>query len=84
MFALGVILYIMLFGVPPFTEATRENTYYRLFYRNNTKTSFFFRLHPATRDAYSKGELDPEMSEILLALLDESPDMRPKSIEEIR
>ena len=32
-FALGVILFIMLFGVPPFTMAHADNTFYRYFYR---------------------------------------------------
>lgn len=29
-FALGVILFTMAFGLPPFTMATEENSYYRL------------------------------------------------------
>lgn len=34
-FALGVILFIIEFGVPPFSEASKQNSLYRFFYRGN-------------------------------------------------
>ena len=77
LFALGVILFILEFGVPPFTMATKDNPYYRYFYRGPNFTKFFFKLHPSTKELYNKGELDLELSELLLALLDENPEMRP-------
>jgi hypothetical protein len=64
--------------------ATKDNPYYRIFYRGHNNTKFFFRLHPATKEAYSKGELDVEMSDLLLLMLDENPEIRPKSIDEVR
>jgi serine/threonine protein kinase len=84
MFALGVILFILEFGVPPFSMATKDNAYYRIFYRGHNNTRFFFRLHPATKDLYSRGDLDPNLCELLLALLDENPEHRPSSIKEIK
>ena len=47
-FSLGVILFILIFGVPPFTMATKENAYYRIFYRGANSLQYFFRMHPAT------------------------------------
>ncbi len=32
-FALGVILFIMIFGIPPFTIASKDNCLYRHFYK---------------------------------------------------
>jgi serine/threonine protein kinase len=32
-FSLGVILFILIFGVPPFSTATKENVLYRYFYK---------------------------------------------------
>lgn len=51
-FALGVILFIMLFGVPPFCMATKEDPLYRLFYRGPNSSKFFLRLHYATKHLY--------------------------------
>jgi serine/threonine protein kinase len=51
-FALGVILFILEFGVPPFCMATKEDPYYRYFYRGPNYLKFFFRMHPATKEAY--------------------------------
>lgn len=74
----------MIFGVPPFTMATKDNSYYRLFYRGPNSHKYFFRLHPATKILYQNGELDLELMEILVSLLDENPESRPKSIDEIK
>ena len=83
-FALGVILFIMIFGVPPFTMATKDNSYYRLFYKGANSFKFFFRLHPATKAAYNNGTLNPNLMDLLVSMMDENPDARPKSINEIR
>jgi serine/threonine protein kinase len=83
-FALGVLLFIMVFGVPPFTMATKENPYYRLFYRGPNSLKYFFRMHPTTKALYNNGELDQDLMEILVALMDENPTNRPNSINEIR
>jgi serine/threonine protein kinase len=83
-FALGVILFIMVFGVPPFTEANKENPYYRLFYRGDTSLKYFFRLHPATKSQYTAGELDGDLLSLLMTLMDENPDKRPKNVRDIK
>ena len=80
-FALGVILFIMIFGVPPFTIATRDNTYYRLFYKGANSLKHFFRLHPATKSAYYSGTIDVDLLDLLVSMMDENPERRPKNIE---
>ena len=44
-FALGIILFIMIKGAPPFELATQQNPHYRMFCSNPT---FFWRLHIIT------------------------------------
>lgn len=84
MFSLGVILFILIFGVPPFCMATREDPLYRLFYRGPSSYKFFLRLHYATKQLFLSGGFDMDLVEILFALLDENPETRPKSISEIK
>jgi hypothetical protein len=43
----------MEFGVPPFTMATQDNSYYRIFYRGGANSKVFFRLHPKTKELYN-------------------------------
>ena len=82
-FALGSILFTMLFGLPPFTIASKENHFYRYFYRNNGH-KFFLGNHPATKDLYKEGKIEPDMIELLKSLMDPNPDIRPKSVSDIR
>ena len=83
-FSLGVILFIMLFGVPPFNQATKDDPFYRLFYRGAHSYKYFLRMHPATKQQFQEGKIDMELVELLFALLDENSEMRPQSISEIR
>jgi serine/threonine protein kinase len=48
-FSLGVILFILSFGAPPFFQATKDDTFYRYFCRGPNSQKFFFRLHPSTK-----------------------------------
>jgi serine/threonine protein kinase len=83
-FSLGVILFIMIFGVPPFCMASKEDPLYRLFYRGANSSKYFLRLHHATKQRYAAGEIDLELVDLLFQLLDENPQLRPKSVNEIR
>lgn len=74
MFALGVMLFIMEFGVPPFNMATKGDQFYRYFYREPNMRKLFFRMHPSTKELQSKGNLNNDLVELLLALLSENPD----------
>lgn len=74
----------MVYGMLPFKVAHKDDQYYRYIVRGGNFRNFFFRVHPATKELYAKGELDPDLSELLLALLDNEPENRPKSVKEIR
>lgn len=76
-FSLGVILFIMLFGVPPFNQATKDDNLYRLFYRGSQSYKYFLRLHFATKQQFQEGKIDADLVELLFSLLDENPEMRP-------
>ena len=54
-FALGVTLFTLVFGVPPFLNATMQDTYYREFYQAKDQSSVprFVRVHPATKSLNS-------------------------------
>lgn len=84
MFALGVILFILEFGIPPFTVATQEDSYYRMFYRGVNSFKYFFRLHPATKQQFNSMKIDMDLIDLLMALLDPSPQARPSSVREIK
>ena len=63
-FSLGVLLYIMAFGSPPFALTT--DRYFRLLQNRPTK---FFELHPRTKEAFKQGTIDKDLQELLLSML---------------
>jgi serine/threonine protein kinase len=79
-FSLGVILFILLFGVPPFCSATKEDSLYRYFCRGPNGLKFFFRLHPSTKHLYGSGSLDMDLMDLLYSLLEEDPSKRIQSV----
>lgn len=83
-FALGSLLFTMMFGMLPFRAAHKDDQHFRYILRGGNFKKFFFKVHPATKELYNKGEMDPDLSEVLLALLESEPNDRPKSISEIR
>ena len=51
-FSLGVLLFTMIFGMPPFKVACKEDPFYRYIARGGNFSRFFFRAHPATKELY--------------------------------
>jgi serine/threonine protein kinase len=47
LFSLGVLLFIFVFGIPPFSSSAGNDRFYRCFEKGNAKA--FFRVHPKTR-----------------------------------
>jgi serine/threonine protein kinase len=72
-FSLGVILFILVFGVPPFHSATKDDSFYRHFHRGPNSYKYFFRLHPTTKSLYQNGSLDLDLMDLLLALFEQDP-----------
>lgn len=83
-FALGVLLFIMLFGVPPFTHATEENGLYRFFCKGPSYVRFFFKSHPATKEDFMKGKIEQETIDLFASLLSFDAELRPKDVRDIK
>ena len=79
-FALGVVLFILEFGGPPFEEASASDPLYRRIPAHRA----FFSSHPATARAFREGGVDTDMADLIMAMLDPNPGMRPKSVKEVR
>ena len=57
--------------------ACNADIYYRFFTKNNELKKYFFKVHPATKEKYLKGELDADLVDLLIHILDENPLKRP-------
>ena len=64
--------------------ATKDDSYYRLFYKGASSKKYFFKMHPATKELYNHNEIDEDLMDLIMALLDPTPDLRPQSIDLIR
>jgi serine/threonine protein kinase len=72
-FSLGVVLFTMYFGQPPFNIAcSKRDLYFKRMVEEPTK---FFRLHPSTRSFYKKGMIEEDVQDLILKML--SPSKRP-------
>jgi serine/threonine protein kinase len=85
-FALGVMLFTLHFGVPPFTSC-EDRLYKLLSFRSNAsepKVSlrFFLKGHPSTKDVDSD-HLDYQLLSLIQSLVQQDPADRPASIAEV-
>ena len=79
-FSLGVLLYTMAFGNPPFAHTKVEEC---RFFRNMTnRRERFFQVHPRTREAFKQGEIDVDLQSLLLQMMDPCPSNR-MSLKEV-
>lgn len=81
-FSLGVLLFIFMFGTPPFAAATETDPFYRGFEKGYPKV--FFRTHPKVKRQYLEGTLDVELQVLLTEMFNKDPAKRPQSIKEIK
>jgi serine/threonine protein kinase len=77
-FSLGVVLFTMYFGQPPFNVACSERDYF--FKRMVQEPSKFMRLHPTTRPYYKKGQIEDDAQDLMLKMM--SVENRP-TIEQV-
>ena len=77
-FACGAILFILIFGVPAFNYATKDDPFYRFFVRG--RPAFFYKMHPATKLQFANQQIDPDLVTLLNDLLECDPEKRPQSI----
>lgn len=68
LFSLGVLMFILAFGVPPFHSATSNDTYFK-FLKMKPGSYDFFKYHPHTRLLFREGKLDKELMKLILDLL---------------
>lgn len=79
-FSLGVLLFILFFGQPPFVKACQQECkYWRMFTNTPQK---FFRLHPNTKALFNKGSIDPDLQELLMRMMSADAAQRP-TLDEI-
>lgn len=83
-FSLGVLLFVMYFGQPPFNKADERNDrFYSLFVK---KPESFFRLHPTIKRVKTELNLeavDQDLIDLVAWMLAKEVSARPKSIEEV-
>jgi len=61
-FSLGVAFFIMLYGIPPFTEASKDDNLYGFFAINYPK--MFFKKHARTAKQIMFGEIDKSLVQL--------------------
>lgn len=70
-FSLGVLLYTMAFGSPPFAHTKVDEC--RFFRSMTNRRDKFFLFHPRTREAFKQGEIDVDLQSLLLQMMDPNP-----------
>lgn len=89
-FALGVIFFILHFGVPPFNFAAWEDRLFKLLcFKSNSSDKkaglrFFLKGHPSTKELLLQNKIDYDLMDVITTLLAEDPKNRPGSIAEVR
>lgn len=84
MFALGVLLFIVEFGSPPFRQAVQGDCLYRHWYKGPRCGLHFWKSHPSTAGLMAKDAISLEMIDLVNSMLNPNPKLRPQSIEEVR
>lgn len=83
-FSLGVILFILYFGAPPFSRADpRNDRFYSLL---SKKPESFFRLHPTIKRVQSElniATVDADLIDLLTVLLSQDLSVRPRTIDDV-
>lgn len=77
-FALGVSLFTMVFGMPPFVSATKKDPNYRalLLSKKRPGLNKFWTKHPKTKGLVEKGEISAEFRSLIEGMLDPTPEDR--------
>jgi len=88
-FALGVILFTLHFGIPPFTNTRDDRLYKLMTFRSNSSDPrlslrLFLKSHPATKELLDANQIDYELLKLVQSMLSETPSERPQTIYEIR
>ena len=80
-FSLGVILFIITFGAPPFSRTVPSDRNFNIFLRNK---ECFWKMHPSVRKYVNKsGPVNPQLIDLLTSMLSTDIDSRPESVQSI-
>jgi serine/threonine protein kinase len=79
-FALGISLFTMVVGIPPFASATKADANFRAFLlgKKRKNTSRFWNRHPKASKMFEKGELSEDFRNLIEAMLDPNQETRIK------
>ena len=81
-YSLGVLLFTMVFGTPPWRkEASTSDTYFRILKERGATT--FFRAHYATRDQHKNKTLDKDLVNLISSMISISPCERMGDIRSV-
>jgi serine/threonine protein kinase len=81
-FSLGILLFILMYGVPPFVRADDKDHFYRAFVKNFPKV--FFKMHPKVKDQFIAGDMDMDLVQLFIGMFERDPEKRIQSVREIR
>lgn len=80
-FSLGVILFIIIFGAPPFNRAVPQDRNFNIFSRNKT---YFWKMHPSVKNYVAKsGPVNPQLVDLLTKMLSIEIESRPESVKSV-
>ena len=79
-FALGVLLFAMHFGFPPWEETSERDRYFRAY---KCKAHYLFKYRSHTRKLMAAGKINKDLMSLILSLLAYNTYDRPDSIDEV-
>ena len=77
---MGVILWLLHFGSPPFSSSSSSDRNYSILQRNSES---FWRLHPSVRKWGTEQPIDEDFKNLLNSMLSADIGNRPESIAEV-
>ena len=80
-FSLGVILFIITFGAPPFSRTLPGDRNFNIFLRNK---ECFWKMHPSVKKYVAKsGPVNPKLIDLLTNMLSADISARPESVQNV-
>lgn len=81
-FSLGVLMFILAFGAPPFHRAKDSDEYFR-YLQNKPGNTDFFKFHPHTKQLCQDGLIDMNFQKVLISMLQADPSQRLQDLAEL-
>ena len=82
MFSLGVVFFMLAFGVPPFHSAELSDGFFT-FIKMRPDSTDFFKYHAHTRQLYHDNKIPVSFMKMILAMLRAEPSHRPEEVEQL-